>query len=77
MDGQGSISGRGQGFFSSHNIQTGCGTYASNSYLGLFPGGLSDWGVKLNTHVHLVLRSRMLEIISTPPYVFMVWWLIN
>jgi hypothetical protein len=51
MDGQGSIYGRGQGFFSYINIQTGCGAYPSNWYLGLLPGGLSGWGVKLKTHV--------------------------
>jgi hypothetical protein len=34
-------------------------------------------GVKLTTHLLLVLRSRMVSYTSTPPYIFMVWCLIN
>jgi hypothetical protein len=30
-------------------------------YRGLFPWGLSGWGVKLTTHLHLVPRLRMVS----------------
>jgi hypothetical protein len=38
-----------------------------NWYRGLSPRGLSSWGVKLNTHLHLVLRSRMMELYLRSP----------
>jgi hypothetical protein len=37
----------------------------------------SGRGVKLITHLHPVLRLRMVSYTSTPPYVFMTWCLIN
>jgi hypothetical protein len=36
----------------------------------LVPGVLSGWGVKLNTHVHLVLRSGMEELCLYSPISF-------
>jgi hypothetical protein len=33
--------------------------------------------LKPNTHLHLVSRLRIVGLTSTPPYVFMVWCLIN
>jgi hypothetical protein len=49
----------------------------SNGYRGLFPRGESGKSVKLITHLHLVLRSRMAELYLHSPHVFMAWALIN
>jgi len=41
---------------------------------GAFSLGVKCPGMKLITHLHLVLRSKMCRAISPiPPYVFMVW----
>jgi hypothetical protein len=46
----------------------------SNGYQGLIPWGWSSQGVKLTTHLHLMLRSKNAwSCISTPQYAFMVW----
>jgi hypothetical protein len=39
----------------------------SSGYGGLLPWGYSGWGVKLTTHLHLVLRSRMSGAIPPLP----------
>jgi hypothetical protein len=39
----------------------------SNEYQGLFPGWYSGWGVKLATHLHLVPRSRIVELYLHSP----------
>jgi hypothetical protein len=47
-------------------------------YKGLFPWGKSDWGVKLTTHLHIVLRSKNeWSYTSTPQYAFMAWFLVK
>jgi len=46
----------------------------SSGYQGLFLWGYSNWGMKLTTNLHLVLKSRMCG--AMPPlsqYAFMVW----
>jgi hypothetical protein len=59
-----------------HSVQTGSGANPRsypNGTGGDFPWGLSDRGVKLTTHLHLVPRSRMVK----HPYVFMALCLFN
>jgi hypothetical protein len=34
---------------------------------GLFSRGKNGWGVKLTTHVHMVLKSRMMELYLHSP----------
>jgi hypothetical protein len=41
--------------------------FLSNGYLGLFPRGQSGRGVKLNTHLQVVPRTRKCGSIHTPP----------
>jgi hypothetical protein len=48
-----------------HSVQNNAGATPSllfNEYLGLFPKGLSGWGVKLTTHLHLIPMSRMVDL---------------
>jgi hypothetical protein len=40
----------------------------SNGYQGLFPLGLSGWGMKLTTDLQLVLRSRIHVSIHSLPH---------
>jgi hypothetical protein len=45
---------------------------------GFFPRGQSDQGVKLTTHIHLVLEWRMRGAIPPlPQYIFMEWCLVK
>jgi hypothetical protein len=41
--------------------------------IGGFSQGVERQGHELITHLYLLLRSRMAEYASTPPYVFMAW----
>jgi hypothetical protein len=44
---------------------------------GSYFGGQNNCGVKLTTHLYLVLRLRMSGAIPPPQYVFMAWCLIK
>jgi hypothetical protein len=60
LDGPVSIPGRGQNFLLS---TASLPTLRASEIPGRFRLGLSDWGVKLITHLHLVPRSRMVELV--------------
>jgi hypothetical protein len=63
-----------------HGVQTGSGAHPASYIMGIegsFPGDKSGCCVKLTTHLHLMPRSRMVEIYLHFPYVFMTWCLIN
>jgi hypothetical protein len=59
-------------FYLHHRVQNGSGppNLLSNWYQGLFPWGHSGRGVKLNTHLHPVRRSRMRGAIPPLPNTF-------
>jgi hypothetical protein len=63
VDGPGSIR-ISAGFFSSQRPDRlwGLPSLLFNGYRGFFPRGQSDRSVKLTTHLHLVLRSRKVEL---------------
>jgi hypothetical protein len=49
----------------------------SNGCQGFLPWGLSGWGVRLTTHLHLVPRSKNeWSYTSTSQYAFMAWCLV-
>jgi len=50
-------------------VQTGSGAHPASypTGMGYFPGGKGGRGVKLATHIHLVLRSRMHGAITPFP----------
>jgi hypothetical protein len=51
--------------FSLQSVQTGSGAHLASFSVdtgGSFPGSVVVGGMKLTTHFHLVLRSRMVEI---------------
>jgi hypothetical protein len=50
-----------------------CWPLLFNEYRGLFLRGWSGQGAKLTTDLHLVPRSRMVELYLHSPYVFMAW----
>jgi hypothetical protein len=81
LDDRGSNPGRGSEFFSSlprPDRLWNPPSLLSNGYWGFFPRGQSGWGLKLNTNLHLVPRSKNAwSYTSTPHYVFMLWWLIK
>jgi len=53
-------------------------SFLSNVYQGLFPSVKSGWGMKLTTHLHLVLRSNNVwSYTSTPTTAFMEWSLVK
>jgi hypothetical protein len=65
LDGRGSIPGRDEiflFFITGLDWLWGPPSLISNGYRGLFPRGQSGRGVKLTTHLHLVPRSRMVEL---------------
>jgi hypothetical protein len=49
-----------------HSVQTGCGAYSSSYTMG-------TGGVKLTTELHIVPRSKVMELYLHSPCVFMVW----
>jgi hypothetical protein len=63
-----------------HDIQTGSGAqlapYPMNTG-GCFPVGKANLGVKLNTHLDIMPRSRMMALYHRFLYVFMAWCLIS
>jgi hypothetical protein len=53
--------GGGWGFFLRHRVQTGSEAHPDSYPMGTggsFPGGKAAGGVKLTTHLHLMLRSK-------------------
>jgi hypothetical protein len=62
LDGQGLIPGRSKRFVSTPQHPRGPPSLLSNGYRGPFPQGWSNQGVKPTTHLHLLLRSRMVEL---------------
>jgi hypothetical protein len=73
LDSWGSIPGRGKRFFSSPQHPASYPMGTRGSLLRKKCG----CGMKLTTHLHLMLRSRMVELYLHSPYVFMTWCLIN
>jgi hypothetical protein len=72
-----SISGRGRNFFSSSPLPDWFWDPPSllfSEYRELFPRRQSGRGVKVTTNLHLASR---LSYTSTPPYVFMAWYLVK
>jgi hypothetical protein len=64
LDGPSSIPGRAK-ISLLHSVQTCFGAHTASYPMdteGEFPGGLSGRGVKLTAHLHLVPRSRMVEL---------------
>jgi hypothetical protein len=56
-----------------HCIQTGSGAHPASYPVGtwkLYPWGQGGWAVKLNAHLLLVPRSRMVELCLYSPYAF-------
>jgi hypothetical protein len=67
---QGSMPGKGKKFFSTlQHPDRLCGplTFLSKGYWGLFPKGETGRSVKLTTHLHLVPRSRLVELYFHSP----------
>ena len=67
----GSNTSRGERFRFSQTVQTSSGTHSIFDSLGtgvLCSGGLSDLGVKLTTHFHLVPTLRMIGAVSLLPH---------
>jgi hypothetical protein len=63
---RGAIPGRGKIFSLLHSVQTGSGSTqpptSYNGFRGIFSRVLSGRGVKLTTHIYVVLRPRMVEL---------------
>jgi hypothetical protein len=55
-----------------HNVQTISGAHPASS-----PMGTGDRSIKLTTHLHLVLRSRIVEPYLPCPYVFVAEYFIK
>jgi hypothetical protein len=79
MDGQGSIPGRGNIFFSPIEYRQALGADPA-SYPMLtgcsFRKSKSGWGVRLATHLYVVPKSRMVMYIHNP-YIFVACSSIN
>jgi hypothetical protein len=61
----GSILDRTKRFYFLRNVQEGYGTHPTSSTMGTgepFLVGKAELGLKLITHLHLVLRSIMVEL---------------
>jgi hypothetical protein len=56
-----------------HGVQTDFGAHPASYPTGFSPG----WDMKLTTHLHTELRTRMVELYLYSPYVFVAWCLIN
>jgi hypothetical protein len=59
LKGQGSIPGRGKSLFFVQSVQTGYGAHPAIFLVGT--GGSFLWG-KAAIHLHLMARSRMVEL---------------
>jgi hypothetical protein len=63
LESRGSVPGAS--FFFLHSVQTVSGAHQDSYPMdtwGDFLGGLSEWGLKLTTRLHLVSKSRMVEL---------------
>jgi hypothetical protein len=61
-----------RGFSVLHSFQTGSGAHPVPWVQEAFSPGKSGLGVKLTTHLHLVSKSKMVELyLNPPPHVFM------
>jgi hypothetical protein len=52
------------------SVYTGSGAHSASypmGTVGSFPGGKDAWGIKLTSHLHLVPRSRMVELYLHSP----------
>jgi hypothetical protein len=72
----------GAGNFSlHHHVQNSSGVHPASYPMGTrgsFPGGKVARSMKLTTHLHLVLRSKIdWSYTSTPQYAFMAWCLVT
>ena len=69
--------GRGKTFSLLHDMQTGSEAHPASYSVGItrvLSQGLSRWGVKLTTHLHLVLRLRISGAIPLLPlHAFSAW----
>jgi hypothetical protein len=70
LDGRGSIPNRGKKFSPLHSLQTDSGTHTGPILVQWIPrvliAGVNSRSVKLTTHLHLVPRSRMVELSPLP-----------
>jgi hypothetical protein len=62
-------------FFILHGFRVGFGAHPASCPVSTL--GESGQGMKLTTHSHLVLRSRMVELYLHSSFVFMAWCLIK
>jgi hypothetical protein len=66
LDGRGSIPGKGKDFSLFHKVQTALEPHYAVGIRGSTQG-YSGRGVKLTTHLHLVPRSRMMQLYLYSP----------
>jgi hypothetical protein len=69
LDGRGSIPSRRKRFLPTQRPERlwGPPSFLSNGYRGLFPREQSVWHVKLNTHLQLMPRSKMVDLYLHSP----------